>query len=70
MHTTAPPPPQGRFVVTGGDDALVKLWGCLPASAVTPADLPPNESFVGHPATVHGARTGSGASPPTPWTLA
>lgn len=43
-----------RHAHAGGNDALVKLWACLPAATVSLSDVPPNEAFVGHPSAVLG----------------
>ena len=59
--------PAGRFVATGGNDNLVKLWGRgplppVPAAAAAAALLagakgvgtPTCQAFIGHPSAVQG----------------
>jgi hypothetical protein len=54
--------PLGRYVLTAGVDGLLRLWACLPLSALRPRSLPPHQAFVGHPSAVLGeaGRAGQG----------
>lgn len=49
--------PAGRFIVTAGHDALVKLWAAMPRSmplSMLRDSVPPHQAFAGHTSAVWG----------------
>ena len=46
--------PLGRFLVTGANDQLVKVWANRPKEEVSLQDVPANQAFVGHSSAIKG----------------
>ncbi|GLI66011.1 hypothetical protein VaNZ11_009714 [Volvox africanus] len=53
--TTMAMDPLGRYVLTAGNDGILRMWAAMPISALQPCSLPPHQAFVGHPSAVLGA---------------
>ncbi|GIL93850.1 hypothetical protein Vretimale_214 [Volvox reticuliferus] len=53
--TTMAMDPLDRYVLTAGNDGILRMWAAIPIVSLQPCSLPPHQAFVGHPSAVLGA---------------